>query len=137
MSGGLLSCTSSVKSINIAYYTIRLIILSRPGLYLEVVRRVAVSVLGYMQEDEEVLPEVVRHSGQPREAVPGEAESHHLSGWRSRGLDELSRQHCVMAFIQIHCTLWLPQWEYKLILLGVYTELQGSHQKQEGVFLVF
>lgn len=36
--------------------------------HLKVVRRVAVSVLGDMQEDEKVLPEVVGHGGQPGEA---------------------------------------------------------------------
>lgn len=56
---------------------------SQAGLYLEVVCCVAVSVLGYMQEDEEVLPEVVSHSRQPGKTVLGEAEVHHLSGWRS------------------------------------------------------
>lgn len=60
--------------------------------YLEVVCCVAVSVLGYMQKDEEVLPEVVGHSRKPAEAEEGEAEGHHLRGWRPRRLDELKTQ---------------------------------------------
>lgn len=58
--------------------------------HLEVVRRVAVSVLGYVQEDEQVLSEVVGRSGQPGEAGGGQAEVHHLSGRRARWLDELT-----------------------------------------------
>lgn len=58
------------------------IALGRCVLYLEVVCCVAVRVLGYVQEDEEVLPEVVSHSGQPGQTVGGEAEGHHLGGWR-------------------------------------------------------
>lgn len=56
---------------------------SQSGFYLEVVCCVAVSVLGYMQKDEEVLSEVVSHSRQPGKTVVGEAEVHHLSGRRS------------------------------------------------------
>lgn len=67
--------------------------------YLEVVYRVAVGVLGYMQEDEEVLSEVVSHSRQPGKTVVWEAEIHHLSGRRSRRLDELTRQHLAEVFI--------------------------------------
>lgn len=52
-------------------------------LYLEVMCCVHVRVLGHVQEDEEVLSEVVSHSGQPGQTVLGEAEGHHLSGWRS------------------------------------------------------
>lgn len=58
--------------------------------YLEVVRRVAVCVLGHMQEDEQVLAEVVRHGRKPRETEGGEAERHHLAGGRTRRLDELN-----------------------------------------------
>lgn len=47
------------------------------------VRRVAVRVLGDVQEDEQVLPEVVGHGGQPGEAGGRQAEAHHLSGWRA------------------------------------------------------
>lgn len=50
---------------------------------LEVMRRVAVGVLGHVQEDEEVLPEVVGHGRQPGEAGVGEAEVHHLGGGRA------------------------------------------------------
>lgn len=53
---------------------------------------VAVSVFWDMQEDEEVLPEVVSHSRQAGKTVLWEAEVHHLSGRRSRWLDELTRQ---------------------------------------------
>lgn len=51
--------------------------------YLEVVRCVAVRVLWYMQEDEEVLSEVVGHSRKPGEAVVRKAESHYLRGSRT------------------------------------------------------
>lgn len=47
------------------------------------VRRVAVSVLGHVQEDEQVLPEVVGHGGKPGVAGGGQAEVHHLSGRRA------------------------------------------------------
>lgn len=75
--------------------------------HLEVVYCVAVGVLGYVQEDEEVLSEVVSHSQQPGETVVREAEVHHLSGRRSRWLDELTRKHLVKAFIE--SAPWLPQ----------------------------
>lgn len=51
--------------------------------HLKVVRRVAVRVLGHVQEDEQVLSEVVGHSGQPGEAGRGQAEVHDLSGRRA------------------------------------------------------
>lgn len=60
-------------------------------------RRVAVSVLGHMQEDEEVLPEVVGHRRQPGEAGVREAEVHHLGGGRARRLDKLAGQTLALA----------------------------------------
>lgn len=56
---------------------------AHPSCYLEVVCCVAVRVLGYMQKDEEVLPEVVSHSRKPGQAVVRKAESHHLRGRRT------------------------------------------------------
>lgn len=56
------------------------------------VRRVAVCVLWDVQKDEEVLPEVVGHSRKPGETVVRKAEQHHLSGSRTRRLDELRRE---------------------------------------------
>lgn len=64
-----------------AHYTKRIMLCrSWSGTYLKVVCRVTIGVLGHMQEDEEVLPEVVSHSRQPGKTVLGKAEVHHLSG---------------------------------------------------------
>ena len=54
------------------------------GRYLEVVLHVAVGVLGDVQEDEQVLPEVVGHGRQPGQRVLGQRELHHLCGRRTR-----------------------------------------------------
>ena len=60
--------------------------------YLEVVCGVAVGVLGDVQEDEQVLPEVVGDGRQDGQAVLREAELHHLVGRRAQRLDELHVQ---------------------------------------------
>lgn len=65
-------------------------------LYLEVVSCVAISVLGYVQENEEVLPQVVSHSSQPWQTVLWETEVHHLGGRTAWWLDELSRKHLLL-----------------------------------------
>ena len=60
------------------HYTLHIVLWF--GSYLEVVCCVTVSVLGHMEEDEEVLPEVVSHSRQPGKTVARKAEVHHLGG---------------------------------------------------------
>lgn len=57
--------------------------------YLEVVLHIAVSVLGDVQEDEQVLPQVVSHRLDPGQGVQRQCELHHFRGWRPGRLDEL------------------------------------------------
>ncbi len=62
------------------------------GRYLKVVLHVAVSVFGYVEEDEEVLTEVVSHRLDPRHTVLRQTELHHLRRRRAGRLNELRRR---------------------------------------------
>lgn len=57
--------------------------------HLEVVLHVAVGVLGGVQEDEQVLPQVIGHGMQPGQRGGWQGEVQHLCGWRPGGLDKL------------------------------------------------
>lgn len=59
--------------------------------HLEVVAAVAVRVLGGVQEDEQVLPQVPGQRREPGPAGGGQRQMQHLRGETSRGLDELQR----------------------------------------------
>lgn len=57
--------------------------------HLEVVPAVAVRVLGRVQEDEQVLPQVPGQGGEPGPAGGGQGQMQHFRRETSRRLDEL------------------------------------------------
>lgn len=60
--------------------------------HLEVVPAVAVCVLGRVQEDEQILPQVPGQGRKPGPAGRRQRQMQHLRGQTSWGLDELQRE---------------------------------------------